>query len=243
MKEFLLVMLIGLVAFGSFSAIYSEEKTPAQKWSDAEKAIKEANDLMDGLNNDLAKYKAEFTEKANNAVLAAVTMWNPIDAIKTLFFGSGTPNRAYELKELMIGIYVQQEALNQTLGLLVDARDKAYEAYKETTSQPAGKINDPNYANIPNIMLPCLNRCGHIYHSQVEGLGNLSDRSIQGHGVYCTSDPHKGYWYYSCPAHGSPGCPAPDQRGRPGYRPRGESARHWQTPSDHRPQRSETPSG
>lgn len=228
MKKFLIVILIGLVAFGYFSAIYSDERTPAQKWSDAEKALKQANDRMDTLNKDLAKYKAEYTEKAGNALTAAVTMWNPIDAIKTLFLGRGTPNRIFELKTLMISIYIQQEALNGDFANLASARDTAHDAYVQTTSQPADKINQPKYADIPNVSLPCMNRCGTVYNSSSVGLGNLADKAIQGHGVYCNSDPHKGYWYYSCPAHGSPGCPASEdhyvacvggcgQKGKPEY--------------------------
>lgn len=94
MKKFLIVTLIGLVALGYFSAIYSDERTPAQKWSDAEKALKNANDRMDALNKDLAKYRTEFSQLSRNALSALLVVFSPVDATKTLFLGSGTPNRA-----------------------------------------------------------------------------------------------------------------------------------------------------
>ena len=200
MKKFLIVILIGLVAFGYFSAIYSDEKTPAQKWSDAEKALKTANERMGALNKDLAKYRTEFSQLSRNALSALLVVFSPVDAAKTLFLGSGAPNRAFELKTLMISIFVQQEALNAELANLTSARDTAYEAYKKTTSQPADKINQPQYVDIPTIYLPCMGGCGTTYSSKSVGMGNLSSASLQGHAVYCSSEPHKRNknWYWSC---------------------------------------------
>ena len=93
------------------------------------------------------------------------------------------------------------------MGLLDKARNTAYEEYEETTSQPADKINEPNYADIPTIYLSCLGGCGHTYSSKSTGMGNLADAALQGHAVYCDVEPHKRnknwYWgcqYSSCPA-------------------------------------------
>ena len=100
----------------------------------------------------------------------------------------------------MISIFVQQENLNKELGLLDDARNTAYEKYKKTTSQPADKINTPNYVDIPTIYLPCMGGCGHLYSSKSTGMGNLAGASLQGHAVYCSSEPHKRNknWYFGC---------------------------------------------
>lgn len=196
----LIVILIGLVVFSYFSAIYSDERTPAQKWSDAEKAIKNANESMAILNKDLAKYRTEFSQLSRNALTALAVAFSPVDVLKALFTGTGTPNRAFELKTLMISIFVQQEELNQTLRLLDDVRNTAYEEYEETTSQPADKINQPNYANIPTVYLSCLGGCGHTYSSKSTGMGNLADAALQGHAVYCDVEPHKRNknWYWGC---------------------------------------------
>lgn len=212
MKKHLIFTLACLLVFGYLSTtftLYSNEKTPAEKWAEAELALGSAMTQMETLNTNLQKKRAEYTEKGNNALQAAVTMFNPIDAIKTLFLGRGTPNRLWQLKQEITSIYIQMESLNGDLGMLASARDTAYEAYKKTTSQPSDKGPEPKYADIPNFSLSCLNGCGTVYQSKSVGLGNLSDKAIMGHGVYCTSDPHKSYWYYSCPPE-YPGCPASD---------------------------------
>ena len=115
MKKTLILTLACFLVFSSLFitfTLYSSEKTPAQKWSDAEKAIEEANDSMDALNEDLAKYRTEFSQLARNGLTALAVAFSPVDILKVLFTGTGTPNRAFELKTLMISIFVQQEALN-----------------------------------------------------------------------------------------------------------------------------------
>ena len=210
MKTYLILTVACLLVFGYVFMLESAEETPKEKWLKAEVALGSAVAQMETLNGNLQKKRAEYTEKGNNALQAAVTMFNPIDAIKTLFLGRGTPNRLWQLKQEITSIYIQMESLNGDLGMLASARDTAYEAYKKTESQPDPQKFQPNYADIPNFSLSCLNGCGTVYQSKSVGLGNLSDKAIMGHGVYCTSDPHKSYWYYSCPPN-YPGCPASDK--------------------------------
>ena len=88
MKKTLILTVACLLIFGSLFTtftLYSDEQTPAEKWGTAEKALKSANDSMGRLDTKRQALRAEFTELANNAISAAVTMWNPIDAIKTLW--------------------------------------------------------------------------------------------------------------------------------------------------------------
>ena len=49
MKRYFILFLACFVVFGSISSIYSQEKTPAQVWSEAETALQTANGRMDAL--------------------------------------------------------------------------------------------------------------------------------------------------------------------------------------------------
>ena len=213
MKKILILTVVCLLVFGYLFTpftLYSEEKTPAEKWAASEIALGKAMTAMETLNGDLKKHRKEFSELKRNALVSLLVAFTPVDALKTLFTGSGTPERAWELKVLMINIFVQQEDLNQTMGLLADTRDKAYDAYVESVHYPLDKGPEPEYADIPLIYLPCLGGCGQTYSSKVDGMGNLAWKALQGHAVYCSYEPHKRNknWYWGC---SYTSCPVPDQ--------------------------------
>ena len=213
MKKTLNFTVACLLVFGSLFMLHSAEETPKEKWQASEIALGKAVNTMETLNGDLKKHRKEFSELSRNLFTSLAVAFSPVDAAKTLFLGRGTPNRAFELKTLMISIFVQQEALNGELANLASARDTAYEEYKKTTSQPDAKEFTPNYADIPTIVLPCMGGCGHTYSSASVGMGNLASKSLQGHAVYCSSEPHKRKknWYFGCRY---TSCPASDQHER-----------------------------
>ena len=183
MKKTLILTVACLVVFGylfTTFTLYSQQQTPAETWAAAEIALGKAITRMATLEGDLAKHRKEFSELSRNALISLLVTFTPVDALKILFTGSGTPNRAFELKTLMISIFVQQEALNGALANLDSARDTAYDAYVLSVSQPLDKGPEPVYADIPTIYLPCMGGCGHTYSSASVGMGNLASRSLQG---------------------------------------------------------------
>lgn len=204
-------LILILFVLGVLTPSVMAEKTPKEKWQEAEDALTAAQKRMKPLELELKGYT---TERDTIVADTPAEVLGLIGKGITPVLGHGLTalemNRLIELDKLIASVNVKISDLNADIAMLASARDSAYAAYQAATNQPNDKGDDPEYGDTTPARLECYNKCGTFFSTSDAGVtwSNLAEKASNAHRVYCNVDsPHKGDYYYNCPSKPLTSCP------------------------------------